>query len=420
MFYYPLAMILLSFLLYLPVVFGVGFLSDDYDLLLRVQHVHFWQATETHHYSMLTNLLFMTGSPVFIHVVTLCVHTMNAILLFVLSERYLSFSKHAAACIALLFLVSPAGYEAIAWCCAAGFVMTGFWLLCTLLVYYSGRGNGWVYTFLQIAALLTWDWGTVIAPSLVLLTALSTYPRKKEFWHKATVLIAPMCVWVGYVLMKKWMGWDLGYHINTPMDWLKILGATPLLTYFPEGAKSFYSAWPGMGAALLIWAAIFFLARKYRLVREMLAVSLVCLGPVMLMGHPQSRYYYLQTIPFLLIGAQGMISVVKSSSIRLALGAGALLAGLIWNQDRLVLWLQASEQAQRLGQEIVAASHEGPVIVSQMPEKWGPEDKIWLPWLWQCGTAIFGPSVSFCPSDASLANYHVVQEGGVLRLVHVK
>lgn len=410
---YPLAIVILSILLYLPVVLGIGFLSDDYDLLSRVPQVYFWEAIETHHYSPVTNLLFKTGSPFFIHGVTVFFHTVNALLLLILANRYFKFSRHTSGILALLFLVNPAGYEAIAWCCAVGFVLTGFWLLCALLLFYSGKGTAWRYAWIQVAALLTWDWGTVIAPSLFFLTLLENRSRWRD-------LIAPCCVWIGYVVLKKSFGADLGYQVNTPFDWVKIFGLTPLLVYFPEGSKAFYSSWLGIAMALAVWMGVLWVVWQRPLARAMLAISVVCLGPVMLMGHPQSRYYYLQAIPFLIIACDFAVSLFKNRAFRMSVGATILLLFITWNQERLLMWLEASLQAHNLGQEIVIASREQPIHVINMPEKLGTDNKIWLPWLWQCGTTVFGENVTFGPCEGNERQavvYEVIHSGSSLKLV---
>ncbi len=336
---------LVVILLNLPLIFDVGFLSDDWDILARTQKGVFFSSIEEHHYSPFINTLFyMVGehqlSPSWIHLLAFLIHSINIYLVILLCEA-IGMNEWQKWFTGALFALSPAGFESLAWCCAIGYILCTTWVLIALqLTAELKQRHSFLFPFkialLQLLAYLTWDWGIILTPSVILMKWIYC----KEYSFRGTG--PAISVWLGALIVKKWYGLSFGYPLNSISEAISHFGTSLMLTFWPEFSRSFYTSLLGITLAVITLLGCLYMAFKDTICRLGLLLFLLCCLPVILIGYPQSRYVYLSAtflywIPARLFGKnivyQGMAIIY-------------LAAAIIWTIDRRDLWIEADLQAR--------------------------------------------------------------------------
>lgn len=402
-------------LLYGKAIGSVGFLSDDWSLIHRAANAPFWLPAEQHHYSVVINLLFKgvalgVLNAASIHVLALSFHAINAFLIYVLLRDVLRCSPWESKAVAVLFAISPAGLEAVVWCCAIGYVLCACWILLGLYVFWKGGGppvsmpQAWLLAGLQLVAFLCWDWGLVLAPGLAALCFVSAgSARGVPSLMRLRALWPLLGMWLALVAFKRAIGQDFGYAVNAPFQMVSNFVTVPLLGMLPQFTKGFYASLPGMAMALVCFAAAVWTAWKNATAAAMLLLLCAWQLPLVLLGYPQSRYFYLldfsvYVIAVLFFKEAGRLSRLLPGKCKALsdyffriLPMGLACAYFFWSSARISWWQGASEQAQQIYEQIEAVSgaEAKPIVVVNMPDRYGPEGMIWLPYLWRCGMAHF-------------------------------
>lgn len=377
----------------LSLIFDVGFLSDDWDLLRRTQEGSMFSQIEEHHYSPFVAGVFkVVGfaglSPLWVHLAAFLIHGINIFLVLSLGSK-LGLRQWEKVVVGVLFALSPAGFESLAWCCAIGYIVCTTWMLLGLGVYLSYRRGGgalapYLLAVLQVLAFATWDWGILLTPLLCVVGWV--YYRERV----PLGIIPVFLVWCVVIVGKRVAGLSIGYEINSLPSAVMNFGTSFMLTLWPEFSRSFYVSVWGLGLAgvtllLFLWAAA-----TDRVSRLGLALFFVSMVPVALAGYPQSRYVYFAAI-FLYFGLARLLD--RSSLGRFA-AMLYVVASLFWAMERRDVWLEADLQA-RFYRDAVELGVEayGKVALANVPDQVKGYDLVWLPTVWRCGTSCFGSDV---------------------------
>lgn len=388
--------------LYGPFVAHIGFLSDDWSLMDRLRTVPFWHRIEGHHYSLIVNLLLKGAvagavTPLIIHALALLVHTANSLIIYFLGDRFLGLNPPFALILALLFAVNPAGMEAVVWCCSIGYVLCSFWILLGLYLFWSNidrpampkRRLQLSLMAIQLFAFIVWDWGIVLTPALIASAVILPFTSLRE---RISLLMPVAVLWWVILLAKKLTGQDFGYLINTPKQMLINLISSPFIALYPQGSKAFYRSLAGI--VCILATTLLFIWRSWRDRKTLLTLAvLVSFAlPFIVLGYPQSRYFYLIAFPISAILLRYLQTLSKAGA---AFAFALLAAHLMWSYERISLWKEASTHAEQLAGELVAIAKKEvkPLVVINLPDRHGPEDMIWLPFLWRCGIEYFIPSL---------------------------
>lgn len=149
-----LAIILLVFAVYANALFWGGFQFDDFNVIVQEPKVHSWQAWRENLGQGIRPLLKLTytvdwlsgGSAFGYHVTNLVIHTMNAMLAWLLTLRFVShfslLQPHAyviGLATAMLFAVHPVHTEAVSYISGRSSSLMAFFIFCALLAYFAGR-----------------------------------------------------------------------------------------------------------------------------------------------------------------------------------------------------------------------------------------------------------------------------------------
>ena len=405
----PAGIFLASFLAFLPAL-GGGFLNWD-DNLTLLNHDAWrglgwgqisWMFTTFHagHYHPLTWLTFgldftLWGmNPVGYHLVNLLLHAANAVLFYRvilgLLDRGGRFApsdlstRLAAAAGALFFAVHPLRVESVAWVTERRDVLSGFFILISVMAWLKwtaeGEGRGRWYAIALVAfalSLLSKAWGMTLP---VVLLVMDFYPlrrfvagrrgsvllEKLPFLALAVVAailafnaqkqVGAMDIVEGHTGIKRVVqsGYGLGFYFTQT---LLPFSQNPLhllrSTFNPFEPR--YLA----GAAAAIAVTIFLVAiRKRR--PELLAAWVayaVIVGPVLglTQAGPQvvaDRYSYLSCLPFAVLAAAGLaawmarpgtgrrLPCVAAGMVLLLFGAQSWGYARVW-RDSVSLWNRA-------------------------------------------------------------------------------
>jgi hypothetical protein len=377
----------------LSLIFDVGFLSDDWDILKRIGDASIFSSVEQHHYSPFVSAIFkLTGyyewSPAWIHLVAFFLHGVNIYLVLKLCGR-MGLNTWEKWVTGTLFALSPAGFEALAWCCAIGYILCTTWILVALRLMVSARDEDFPFVsyriaFLQVLAFITWDWGILLMP----LVAVAKWLYREEKGFRG--LVPGSVVWLLVVGLKKVLGFSYGYDLNPPLEAVKHVGASFMLTVWPEFSKTFYTSVWGMGLAAVTALVFFSFSLRDKVSRLGILLFIVSVLPVALIGYPQSRYVYLAAI-FLYWGVARL-----SDKSHLAKGFALLYicAAVIWTVERRDVWIEADLQANFYRKNVEEALiHHEKVALANVPDQVSGYDLVWLPTVWRCGLECLQPNV---------------------------
>lgn len=414
-------LLILLIALYGEAVGAIGFLSDDWALIQRAGLTPFWMPAEQHHYSLVINLLFKgvaqgNLSAFSIHLLAFFFHALNSFIIFFFVRDILKRKPLEAQLVAALFAISPAGLEAITWCCAAGYVLCSFWILLALYTFWkSGNSpaplsHANLLACLQLGAFLCWDWGLVLAPGLAIQCLMSLDQSQGNSLRRLYALWPLLTIWAMLVVFKRAIGQDFGYAVNTPWQMLANFISVPLLSLLPQFTKAFYTSFAAMALSVFFFSAMLWTAGRKgcETAKALFLLFIVWQLPLVLLGYPQSRYFYLLSFPVYFIMVEFMreiacLSVAKAGKklkilipclyrvLGVAMALGILFVYFTWSHERVIWWVNASEQSQSIYVQIEAAAERElkPLAVINMPDRYGPEGIIWLPYLWRCGLVYF-------------------------------
>jgi hypothetical protein len=210
-----------------------------------------------------------------------------------------------------------------------------------------------------------------------------------------------LLMWFALVVFKRAIGQDFGYAVNSPWQMFSNFISSPLLSVLPQFSKSFYISFAGKVLAICFFLVILWTAWRNAAAKAMLLLLVVWQLPLVLLGYPQSRYFYLLVFPVYFIYVQfikeivRLVNIPKSISIVKPLGfsfsLGILCTYFFWSNQRVTWWKSAYEQSQSIYHQIETAAkiESNPLAVINMPDRHGPEGMIWLPYLWRCGLVHF-------------------------------
>ncbi len=368
------AVFLVAVLVYLPTLF-LGFLSDDYVITAHVAEAKsplsffaFHQAARLYralHFTSWWGQYHLWGyAPLGYHAVSLLLHSLNAVLVYLLGRRVMN-RRAPALVAALLFAVHPLHTESVAW--VSGQVDLLATLLSLLSLYCLDRFLHAPRTrpLLLVAAglcfalaVLTKESAAALPLVAVLWTLLRVEKeRRRAVWPVAVAFGAVLLGYVGVRLVS--LGTLAGASVPFGF-WNTVFPTAPLRQlyafFFPLNTGLFASL-PGTGrlglqlAALLFLGAVLFtsardaLALPGRRLGLYLGYAVLMTAPVWILPTPSpdlenSRYAYLPTIGLAwLLGEIAFGAHTARPRRRLpfaALGAAAVLC--LWY---LTPWFQA-------------------------------------------------------------------------------
>ena len=392
-----------SAIVFLSGAFQAGFLSDDFDLLARAGTASVWAPLERHHFSPLLTALFKLGSAGYLpawkwRLIAWLAHAVNTVLVHRMARIGLRQSAPMALCLALLFALNPAGYEALAWSSAIGYALVSVPIFIALNVALSGafsRRAAWLLAGLQLAAYLAWDWGILLAPLAGAAAFMRGLPGRKPAPGPVFSLMLPAgIVWVLGLTAKLLILPGMGYPAQPFWNILSLqhLAASPLVALFPNITVHAYQSPGGMLAAACLLAALAWAAVRLPEARLLAVLFALSQAPHVLFSAPQSRYFYM---PSAFLYGIALLLVFRLPRPRFAALLAALLAAssLWWAMERSLLWRSAWRQARILRERILALPESGSgLVIVNLPDSYGPEGLIWRPYVWRNGMPGIGRS----------------------------
>ena len=411
----------------------VGFLSDDYDLI-QMASTSSWLHVKAHDFSpVMVSLLKATsagwlghGSWLFL---TFSAHCCNIALVWFILLRRFKAPRLQAWTITLLFVLNAPGFEALAWATCVVYVLVTVWILLGVWLVLCPdlqrrKRTRWLLAALQALALLTWDWGILFAPIMLLCftysytcsqappgiallagsacigceakprcqcaarrslgTRESLRPAMGMCREGLALLWPTFFCWAILLLVKAVLGCSFGYSVALdPMRSAYYLLTAPVRSLFPNGVATFYRSPLGLGIAACVVLVLGGLSLVDRQVRLATCVFLLYQVPYVLLGMPESRYFYAGALFLFIVLVLGTERVRRS----FGLGLAVILIGshALWSVERAVLWKGAFREAQQIKSALEQAGgvpSDSPLVVVNLPDHYGPEGLIWRPYMW--------------------------------------
>ena len=202
---------------------------------------------------------------------------------------------------------------------------------------------------------------------------------------------------------------------------VQILAVSPVLALFPFFTKGFYTTWIGYLMMLMTWLAILWGIVRQREARMLFFLYLLGLVPILLLGYPQSRYFYLTSF-FLGCGVFAVLKDFRKEAFAIIVYFLLLCIHAIGAWDKKVEWELANVQTNRLREEIaaLAVKSSDPLLIVNLPDRYGSEG-IWLPYMWRNGMSYFSIPFSCvftpdCPNLYQGANMQILERPEILDL----
>jgi hypothetical protein len=330
-------------------------------------------------------------------------HCANIAMVWRILIRHLTVSRLEACTVTFLFTMCSAGFEALVWSGELGYVLTmtvilfGFLLLLPLdqdVTPLSGVG----FAALQIVALLIWDWGVLFSPMMALCFACSAANSRStsSVLRKGLSLLWPSFgCWLLVLVLKASLGQSLGYSVSfSPVRSAYFFLTAPLRCMYPNGPTPFYKSPLGLSVSLCMFLILVVTSRMSRKICAATAMFFVCQIPYALFGAPESRYFYL-ACPFLYTSLVLSTSYLPGRKIRLAVVFALVVMNAVWAVDRAALWKGAYREAQRVKTAIEAQMQHlpDPTVVVNLPDRYGPKDLMWRPYVWRNGLSAFNGEI---------------------------
>ena len=243
-----LAVILITYLTYLPSLFNSFVNWDDYDLLvdnavvqsLSLQNVKSMATTHlSGRFYPLTILAFAGEyhffhlSPQYYHLVNLIFHLLNTLLVFWLLCQKLNLSLIVSVLTALLFGIHPLQVEAVAWVSSLKDVLSTFLFLLALLFYLeSQEGSRPVNGFYCLSVIL-------LGLSLLAKPLAITFPFiifLIDYYHNKKIKISSLLTYGPYVILAVFFSW-------VTLDMARQAQAFPATEMYPALFRPWFSLW---------------------------------------------------------------------------------------------------------------------------------------------------------------------------------
>lgn len=380
----------------------IGYMSDDFALIenaatgKRLWHLHYspvfqflWECSAAGSFGQLGW-----------HALSLGFHLLNSGITFYIARRQMQLSLNISLFALALTAMNPAGIEAVAWSCSAGYVVTSTWLLLGVSVMLSQMKTTTIallLALLQLLAFLTWDWGILLFPIVLAILWAINIPWNRPFdIVNFMTLWAPLgaCWLVGFIL-RSTSQYETGWQDNDLLTMVKFVIGAPFLGLFPNFDKTFYVSLPGMVlgsfvALFLVWSAF-----KNRFALAMLLAFILCIMPWVLGANPSSRYFYIP-MPFLYLTLSMGLQQIKPAKIAPVMLSVLLAVELTFAYERAKLWYMAYKESQSLKnkvEQLVHTSAPHSFIILNIPDAYGPEQLPMRPQMWFCGFHTLFPSV---------------------------
>lgn len=384
---------------------NVGFLSDDYDLISRAALTPSLRALEAHHWAPFLTLIFRAthagtvGRWTWISI-AYAAHCANIAMVWCILILRLRASVLVACIATVLFTVCCAGFEALAWSCALGYVLTTTIILLGLLLLLSldrdfSASSAVGLAALQIVALVIWDWGILFSPMMALcFAARDIRPGNiSSVFRRGVILLWPSFGCWSLVLAAKvaFLGQPLGYSVSFSLARSAyFLVTAPLRCIYPNGSTLFYKSALGLSVSLCMLALLMVGSLRDRRIGAACAMFLLCQIPYAFLGAPESRYFYV-ACPFLYTSIALSMSYVPGHRTRLAMALALVTMSTVWGVHRAALWRGAYREAQRIKTEIELRTQDqpAPTVVVNLPDRYGPENLMWRPYVWRNGLSAF-------------------------------
>jgi hypothetical protein len=373
---------------------NVGWLSDDWVLVLRTQIGSFFE--ESRHASLPRRALWWAtaqgAGPWLFRLVGLGCHVTASlgVLPRVAALLFPGWAQRTGRLAGLVLLALPVTLEPLVWAAAVSYPILELELLVVAYAHLRWlRDGAWAWRVVSwaatAAALLTWELG-VAAPLVVAILSVLVAGRRR----RAVGDVAPHAL-----MVLSWLVWKVGVGSTETLAWggprrvLEQVVSLPLLTLSPWPLdRHLLTAWPG--AVLACAALVLVVLAAWRAGRRGVALLLLAWGvlvPVLAGPGPEARY--------LLLGAPWLVLLATAGARDLAATCGraghvALIAGLVvfcasaagtswWLAGR---WRAADAIARSIVDGVSrAALARGrlDVVVIDAPDRlpgWGPTSKV--------------------------------------------
>lgn len=307
------------------------------DFITKADGFFFRPGTKIYFYFMYS--IFWLNSS-FYHVVSIVVHFLTALFVYVLAQKLLK-NKLFAFISALFFVVFSVHFESVFWISSTGHLIAAFCMLFSLVTYIYWRENkAWILLVLSLlsafAATFFHEFA-VVMPLLIIAFDLC-FSYKKDFykkWKKGIVYLPYIVISAIYLFMRfmansHWSGGDYSYNLpklplNTIGNTIGYLGMTIFGPAFQDTAASLRAVAKsnsfllivGVIIAILIIVFAVFLVKKYfkKYLFKILLFSvlffLINLLPFLGLGNIAPRYDYLPSVGIAIIMALILMVIVN-------------------------------------------------------------------------------------------------------------
>jgi len=348
---------------YINVSNGQLLSADDEPVILRDTQLRDFNKTAGT--LLLHDILFSVfintsgANPVPFHLLSITLHMLNSILVFVL--LYLLFGRRVSVIASLLFAVFPVNTEAVAWISAVTYLINGFFGLFTLIAFvlFKQTGNK---TFLYISGSVFFA-GTILARNAWILTILPILFIVSEFLlengegfavrnFKRLGVFIPFAI-AAVFFIATYVTKEFAFRIQSLEDTYSIdpTSTTPLLNRIPYTIYMMLSllVWPAklsiyhegviisqtLYAVMVLITIVYFGTIFYLLKKNKVAAGIMMIlplsifpsfSPVLIAWFIAERYLYLASVFFCAGVALLILAIEKrSKSTKLAVYATVLL-----------------------------------------------------------------------------------------------
>lgn len=368
----------------------IGFMSDDYTLMVSIEKGD--ELWHLHHSPLLEYFWKWTAlkgiGAFYWRIFVLSIHVANVCLLYLISHRQLKLNFFQTLFLCACFAMSPAGIEALAWTCSAGYVLTVFWIFLAWQLFFKWQETtktlflkGMFLAALQVAAFFTWDWGILLFPILAIFAL-----TREDYGRSVKLLLPTVFCWVVGSALRLFSSYGIVWQQNSLERKFQFLLGAPFLGFFPNITKEFYSTWSGLLVIGLFVAFIYYAAISNRYALASMVCFFLSIFPWVNGGNPSSRYFYV-SMPFIFIAVAIGIGKIKNQFVALSLAGFFLLIQLAFTYERDVLWKKAFEQSQNISEAAkdILKHSSNLVVLVNIPDAYGPEKMPMRPQMWFSG-----------------------------------
>lgn len=366
-------LITVTFFIYTPML-GNFFVGDDFTWFRWVAEsgnslqtiFHYFTQADGFFYRPGTKLYFLLMysvfwlNPVIYHVVSLTLHSIVTILVFLLAKKILrNFNLSVLA--AFVFIALSSYHEAIFWISSVGHLFSVLFVLLSLLLFilWDERKNiiYFIVSLVSIASSLLFHELGVVAPLLMLLYKFTQegmhggwFKVKKLYYY---LLFSPVGIYlvIRFLAQSHWSGGDYSYNLfKLPFNIVGNSVGYFLLSLFGPLSLSGYETIRGilreqvLLSTLLLAIGIGVIFYGYRLIKKIekeekriivfsLGFMFIALLPFLGLGNITSRYNYLVTFGFVILFAfliKKLYVALLSNGRDIAMSVMTLVLGLFF------------------------------------------------------------------------------------------